>query len=95
MWVDPPILRKLASQSQETAKAIGRARLPTLTLHSADCLDGSSTQTATRLVAEAMDSHVVEMSKQLEAMGVSVRGASEKYEVTDRNLAADLNALWK
>ena len=94
MLVDPEILRAFAGQVATASTAIREADVGNKVSTAADGLPGSTTQWATRLVG----GHVTEQANAIAAsvtkMGEAVRGAGDRYEVTDNDLAESLKGIF-
>lgn len=94
MLVDPELLRVLAGQTEVTSSMIAEADVGSKVSTAADSLPGSATQWAAHLVG----GHVAEQAKAIATnvtkMGQAVRGAGDKYEVTDAELAGSLKEIF-
>ncbi|MDY6810882.1 MAG: type VII secretion target [Actinomycetota bacterium] len=95
MLVDPDVLRSLSAQSAEAAAGIGTADVAGVTARAADGLNGSTTQWATRLIATHLHQQSESLVENMDAIGKAVRGAGDTFNVTDQDLAAGLNGLWR
>lgn len=93
MRVDPDVLRSLANQADDAASALVTADLGGKARRAADCVDGSSTQWAARLVAIELRSRAEGVSSSMTAIGVAVRGAGDTFEVEDAALAQTFENL--
>nr|CRL68192.1 hypothetical protein CPGR_00772 [Mycolicibacterium malmesburyense]CRL70077.1 hypothetical protein CPGR_01831 [Mycolicibacterium komanii] len=60
----------------------------------ADGLAGSTTQWAMRLVGEHIAEQANALAKNVEELGSAVRGAGDRYEVTDNALAGAFDGLF-
>lgn len=94
MLVDPDVLRAFADQVQIASPAISEARLGHKTSTAADGLDGSTTQWATRLVGDHVNSIVEHIAKNIDEMGTAVRGAGDRYEVDDTALSGKFSGIF-
>jgi hypothetical protein len=94
MLVDPDILRAFAAQVQTASSKITAADVGTKVTTAADGLPGSTTQWACRLVGAHVAQIAAEIAKNVNDMGVAVRGAGDKYEVTDDALAGSFDGLF-
>lgn len=94
MLVDPEILRAFAGQVATASTSIREADVGNKVSTAADGLPGSTTQWAARLVG----GHVTEQANAIAAsvtkMGEAVRGAGDRYEVTDNDLADSLKGIF-
>lgn len=93
MRVDPDVLRSLANQADDAASALVTADLGGKAQRAADCVDGSSTQWAARLVAMELRSRAESISESITAIGAAVRGAGNTFEVEDEALAGTFERL--
>lgn len=59
-----------------------------------DALPGSETQWASRQIATHLDLIAKDISGDMAGLGHAVRGAGDRYEVTDDDLAADFKDLF-
>ena len=94
MQVDPEILRAFAGQVDAASGLIREADVSTKAATAADCLDGSTTQWAARLVGAHVKAVADEIAASVGAMGAAVRGAGNAYEVTDTELAGSFNGIF-
>ena len=94
MLVDPEILRDFAGQVERASTAIRDADVGHKLRTAADGLDGSTTQWAARLVGAHVAALADKIAKNVSDMGVAVRGAGDRYEVTDSDLAATFDGIW-
>ncbi|VEG45343.1 Protein of uncharacterised function (DUF2580) [Mycolicibacterium flavescens] len=94
MLVDPEVLRAFAGEVSTASEAIKRADVGSKATTSADGLAGSTTQWAMRLVGEHLTKKADAIAKNVEDMGGAVRGAGDRYEVTDSSLAGTFDGLF-
>lgn len=87
MLVDPDVLRAFADQVAIASNAIRDADAGQRVATSADGLDGSTTQWAARLVGEHIRILATGIAAGVNDMGVAVRGAGDRYEVSDADLS--------
>lgn len=93
MRVDPGVLRSLANQADDAASALLTADFGGKAQRAADCVNGSSTQWAARLVALELRSRAESISDSMTAIGGAVRGAGNTFEVEDAALAGTFESL--
>jgi uncharacterized protein len=95
MLVDPQTLRSFAAQVDAAGSAsIRAADVGHKTETAADGLPGSTTQWAVRLVGGHLAQTVEKLVKSVNDMGVAVRGAGDRFEVTDDALAGTFDGLF-
>ncbi|MGE2718445.1 type VII secretion target [Mycolicibacterium celeriflavum] len=94
MLVDPELLRAFARHVDTASTAIKAADVGTKAATAADGLAGSTTQWAMRLVSEHIAEQANALAKDVEELGSAVRGAGDRYEVTDKALAGALDGLF-
>jgi Excreted virulence factor EspC, type VII ESX diderm len=94
MLVDPEILRAFAGQIVTASGLIKSADVGHKVATAADQLGGSTTQWAARLVGGHVTDVASKIAKNVDDMGVDVRGAADHYEVSDSDLAGDFNNLF-
>lgn len=94
LTVDPEILRAFAVQVDSASAAIRAADIGHNTETAADGVPGSTTQWAVRLVGEHFAQAAEKLAKSVSDMGVAVRGAGDRYEVTDDGLAGTFDGLF-
>jgi len=94
MLVDPDVLRAFADQVNITASAIRSDDVGHQATTAADGLDGSTTQWAARLVGAHLSSLVNGIATNVDHMGAAVRGAGDKYEVTDSALSTEFSGIF-
>jgi uncharacterized protein YukE len=94
MVVDPEVLRAFAGQVDITAATITAADVGHKTSSAADGLPGSTTQWATRAVGEHFSQVASQLAQNVTRMGTAVRGACDRFEVTDDALASQFDGLF-
>lgn len=94
MFVDPEVLRAFAAQVDAVAASIGDLDVSASATTAADGIPGSSTQWAAREVGHHLGLAAGDIIKDINAMGVAVRGAGDRYEVDDSALAGDFTHLF-
>lgn len=94
MLVDPELLRAVASQADTVASMISDAQAATKVATAGDGLPGSSTQWAARLVSAHVAAQADAISANVAELGDAVRGSGNAYEVTDTDLAEDLQGVF-
>lgn len=94
MLVDPEVLRAFAGQVDAASGLIKSADVGHKVSTAADQLDGSTTQWAARLVGGHATDVAKKIAKNVEDMGVDVRGAGNLYEVSDSDLAGNFKNLF-
>lgn len=94
MLVDSEILRAFAGQADTASGTIRSAEVGHEASTAADGIPASTTQWAMRLVGEHIGHDADEIAKNVQAMGVAVRGAGDKYEVEDHTLAGTFDGLF-
>lgn len=94
MLVDPEVLRAFAGQVSAASEGIKGADMGAKATASADGLVGSTTGWAMRLVGEHLTQQANAITKNVNDMGVAVRGAGDRYEVTDSALAGTFDGLF-
>ena len=94
MLVDPQILRTFAGQVDRAAGTIRSADIGHKVATAGDGLPGSSTQWAAQAVGEHFTTIADKIAKSVNDMGVAVRGAGDRFEVTDDSLAETFDGLF-
>jgi hypothetical protein len=94
MLLDPQILRSFAAQVDIASASIRAADVGHKTETAADGLPGSTTQWAVRLVGSHLAQTVETLVKSVNDMGVAVRGAGDRFEVTDDSLAGTFDGVF-
>ena len=92
--VDPDVLRAFADRVTIAANAVREAKVGDKASTAADGLPGSTTQWAVRLVGAHIAQLASGIATNVDTMGTSVRGAGDKYDVTDADLAASFKKLF-
>ncbi|MGE2836836.1 type VII secretion target [Mycobacterium sp. SMC-4] len=94
MLVDPDLLRAFAAEVESAAAGLSGLDVGTTATAAADGLPGSSTQWATRQVGERLGRIAADLISDISAIGDAVRGAGDRYEVTDESLAGQFTKLF-
>lgn len=94
LLVDPEVLRAFAGEVYAASEGIKGADVGPTAMTSADGLAGSTTQWAMHLVGEHLTKKADAIAKNVEDLGVAVRGAGDRYEVTDSSLAGTFDGLF-
>ncbi|MCK0172583.1 type VII secretion target [Mycolicibacterium sp. F2034L] len=94
MLVDPDVLRAFAAQVDAAATAITGLDIGGVAPTAADGMPGSSTQWAAREVGHHLGLAANDIVQDVQAMGVAVRGAGDRYEVEDSGLASTFGRLF-
>ena len=94
MLVDPEVLRAFAAEVDAAAEAVGSLDVGDTVIHAADGLSGSETQWSARQVGSHLGLVANDIMRGVTAMGIAVRGAGDRYQVTDDDLAADFTQLF-
>ena len=94
MLVDPGILRAFAAQVDAAATTIAGIGVGATATAAADALPGSETQWSARQVGTHLGLIADDIANDITSMGVAVRGAGDRYEVTDDDLAGDFKELF-
>ncbi|ABK74079.1 hypothetical protein [Mycolicibacterium smegmatis] len=94
MLVDSDTLRAFADQVQIASTAINETAVGHCVSTAADGLEGSTTQWAARQVGNHVTSIAETITQSVSKMGVSVRGAGDKYEVEDSDLARSFDGIF-
>ncbi len=94
MLVNPELLRAFARQVDSASASIHAAEVGHTATTAADGLAGSTTQWAMRLVGAHLSQQENAIATNVTDMGVAVRGAGDKYEVTDDALAGDFEGMF-
>ena len=94
MLVDPELLRAFASQVDATGQTLKGLDVGRIATTSADSLQGSSTQWAARQVGEHLGLAANDISSDIDGLGAAVRGAGDRYEVSDESLASSFEGLF-
>jgi uncharacterized protein YukE len=92
--VNPDVLRAFATQVDTAAETISDIDLGGIATTAADGLPGSETQWATRQVGMTISQGATDLVNDITAMGQAVRGAGDRYEVADADLAEDFGWLF-
>jgi len=94
MLVDPEILRAFTGQVATASTSIREADVGNKVSTAADGLPGSTTQWAARLVGGHVTEQANAIAASVNKMGEAVRGAGDRYEVTDDDLADSLKGIF-
>lgn len=94
MLVNPGLLRAFAAHVDAAAGTVRGADIGQKVDAGADALPGSTTQWALRLVGTHMNDQAKNIVKSIGEMGADVRGAGDKYEVEDGDLAGKFGGLF-
>ncbi|WP_082964812.1 type VII secretion target [Mycobacterium sp. ACS1612] len=94
MLVDPEVLRAFAAQVDSAATAIRDSDVGHRATTAADGIPGSTTQWAMRVVGEHISQKANDIAKNVTDMGAAVRGAGDRYQVEDDNLARAFDGLF-
>ncbi|OLP04119.1 hypothetical protein BVU76_00110 [Mycolicibacterium porcinum] len=94
MLVNPDLLRGFAAQVDTAAAAIRESDAGLTASAAADGLPGSMTQWMTREVGGHLDQVLADIANDVGAIGVLVRGAGDRYEVDDNDLARGFKGLF-
>ena len=94
MLVDPELLRAFARHVDTAFAAIKAADVGSKAATAADGLAGSTTQWAMQLVGGHMTQQANAIAANVADMGSAVRGAGDRYEVTDNALAGTFDELF-
>ena len=94
MLVDPQILRTFASQVDTASGTIRSADIGHKVTTAGDGLHGSSTQWSAQAVGEHFATVADKIAKNVSDMGVAVRGAGDRFEVTDDSLSGTFDGLF-
>jgi Excreted virulence factor EspC, type VII ESX diderm len=94
MLVDPEVLRAFAGQVDTASGLIKSCDVGHKVSTAADQLDGSTTQWAARLVGGHVTDAANKIANKVNDMGVDVRGAGDRYQVSDGDLAGDFKNLF-
>jgi hypothetical protein len=94
MLVDPQILRTFAGQVERASGTIRSADIGHKVAAAGDGLPGSSTHWAAEAVGEHFTTIADKIAKDVNDMGVAVRGAGDRFEVTDDALARKFDGLF-
>jgi hypothetical protein len=92
--VEPDVLRAFAAQVDAAAAAIAGIDIGTTATTAADALPGSETQWSARQVGVHLGLIAEDIASDITSMGRAVRGAGDRYEVTDDALAGDFTGLF-
>jgi uncharacterized protein YukE len=93
LQVDPAILRRFATVSDQTSTAVRSARLAAHVGELAAALPSSSTAFPAGTAQLVIDQAVTTCADYYSAMGRSVRVGADTYQATDDDLATRLNAI--
>src|SRR5690349_22837128 len=91
--VDPEVLKAFAAQVDAVAGSLTGLDVSATATSSADGLPGSSTQWAARQVGRHLGQAASDIVSDIRAMGAAVRGAGDRYEVEDADLAGTFKHL--
>ncbi|MDV3129391.1 type VII secretion target [Mycobacterium sp. 21AC1] len=94
MLVDPQLLRAFAVQVDSAAANIRESDTGMAASAGADGLPGSTTQWTAREVGAHLDQVLMDIAKDVSAVGVAIRGAGDRYEVDDGALAGGFKGLF-
>jgi uncharacterized protein YukE len=94
MLVDPQILRAFAGQVNVAATEITNADIGHTVSSAADGLPGSTTQWAVHSVGDHFSQEAAKLATNVARLGQAVRGAGDKFEVTDDVLASGFDGLF-
>lgn len=94
MLVDPEVLKAFASEVDAAAAALGSLDVGVAATTSADGLSGSSTQWAARQVGRHLGLSAQDIANDIAAMADAVRGAGDRYQVEDADLAGTFKHLF-
>lgn len=94
MLVDPEVLRAFSGQIDTAAATITAADVGHKTSSVADGLPGSTTQWAVRAVGKHFSQMADQLAQNVTRMGSAVRGAGDRFEVTDDALASQFDGLF-
>jgi hypothetical protein len=92
--VDPQLLRAFAGQVDTASSAIRVSDVGHTASSGADCLPGSTTQWAMRLVGDHLTQQANAIALNVANLGAAVRGAGDTYEVQDNALAGSFDKLF-
>ena len=88
------MLRAFAAQVDAAATTISGIDVGTTAIDAADGLPGSETQWSARQVGGHLGLAANDIVQDIVAMGRAVRGAGDRYEVSDADLAGDFTQLF-
>jgi hypothetical protein len=94
MLVNPELLRVFAGQVDHATSAMSGINVDGTANGAADGLPGSETQWATRQVGDHVYLAAKDIIDDVTSMGIAVRGAGDRYEVEDGNLAGGFERLF-
>ena len=94
MLVDPQILRTFSAQVEAASGTIRSADIGQKVATAGDGLPDSSTQWSAQAVGEHFAAVAYKLAKNVSDMGVAVRGAGDRFEVTDDSLARTFDGLF-
>ena len=92
--VDPEVLKAFAAQVDAVEAALAGLDVEAASTSSADGLPGSSTQWAVRQVGHHLGVAARDIISDIGAMATAVRGAGDRYEVEDADLAGTFKQLF-
>jgi hypothetical protein len=92
--VDPEVLRAFAAQVEAAAAAILNSDVGRRATTAADGIPGSTTQWAMRVVGEHISQKAHDIARNVTDMGAAVRGAGDRYQVEDDDLARAFDGLF-
>ena len=94
MLVDPEVLRAFATQVDAAATTITGLDVGATAAAAADGVPGSETQWSARQVGRHLGLAANDIIQDIAAMGRAVRGAGDRYEVSDEDLAGNFTQLF-
>ena len=94
MLVDPQLLREFAGQVNVAATEISKADIGRTVSSAADGLQGSTTQWAVHSVGDHFSQEAAKLATNVTRLGEAVRGAGDKFEVTDDALSRGFDRLF-
>jgi uncharacterized protein YukE len=94
MLVDPQVLRAFAGQVDVAATEIANADVGRTVSSAADGLPGSTTQWGVHAVGDHFSQAAAKLATNVARVGEAVRGAGDKFEVTDDALASGFDGLF-
>lgn len=92
--LDPSVVTTFSRQVQDASTTIGATRLGATVNASCDCLSGSTSQYAARLLGRFMSALVTDYAADVDRMGRSVGVTVETVTVQDSAVKADLDSAW-
>lgn len=94
MLVDPEVLKAFAAQVDDAAAALKGLDVAGTATMSADGLPGSTTQWAARQVGHHLGLSATDIVSDIRTMASAVRGAGDRYQVEDSDLAGTFKHLF-